>query len=155
MMDFPASERTQYLLKPGDLLINEGGAGIGRAAIWRGQLDECYFQKSVLRLRPIGHTSPEWMVECMRVAVAQKVLLVEGNLATIPHVPAEALRIYRFPFPPADDQNRLLSWLAKQRQHDRRMLATIERQIELLVEHRQALITSAVIGDLSVPVVAA
>ena len=153
-MDFPASERSRYRLRYGDLLINEGGAGVGRSAIWRDEVDECYFQKSVLRLRSTGHSSVEWMVECMRVAVAQKVPLVEGNLATIPHVPAEALRVWRLPFPPADVQHALLTWLRERRDHALRMREVTQRQISLLVERRQALITAAVTGTIEVGVAA-
>ena len=154
-MDFPSPERRQYRLLPGDLLINEGGAGVGRSAIWHGELDECYFQKSVLRLRPIGHSCPEWMLECMRVAVGMKVPLVEGNLATIPHVPAEALRVYRFPFPQQDTQNAMLAWLHDERSRDRPLRSATVNQIDLLAERRQALITAAVTGELDVPGVAA
>jgi len=154
-MDFPLADRARYRLRPGDLLINEGGAGIGRAAIWDAPVDECYFQKSVLRLRPTGHTQTRWMVECMRVAVDRKVFLVEGNLATIPHVPAEALRVHRFPFPPESVQSRLLEWLADQRRVARHVRSLVDTQIARLVEHRQALITAAVTGELDIPGVAA
>lgn len=149
-MDFPAAERRQYALKTGDLLINEGGAGIGRAALWNGQVDECYFQKSVLRLRSLGESDPRWMIECMRVAVATKVFLVEGNLATIPHVPAEALRAHRFPFPERSVQVSLLEALYRRRESDRRRRRALERQVALLQEHRQALITAAVTGQIDV-----
>ncbi|QCD60778.1 restriction endonuclease subunit S [Streptomyces hawaiiensis] len=43
----------RYRLRHGDLLVCEGGE-VGRAAIWQDQLDECYFQKSLHRLRPRG-----------------------------------------------------------------------------------------------------
>jgi type I restriction enzyme, S subunit len=148
-MDFPPIERIHYRLQQGDLLINEGGAGIGRSAIWMGEIPECYFQKSVLRLRPIRDCNPAWMVECMRVAVAKKVFLVEGNLATIPHVPAEALRAYRFPFPPRDIQDQLLSKLAESHDRDHRLRALTQRQVALLQERRQSLITAAVTGELA------
>lgn len=154
-MDFPESERAQYRLWPGDLLINEGGAGVGRSAIWRGEMDECFIQKSVLRLRSLGESRPEWMVECMRVAVAQKVPLVEGNLSTIPHLPAEAIRVWRFPFPPRNIQEQLLSWLEVRRRINGAVRNAAIRQIELLVEQRQALITAAVTGELEIPGAAA
>ena len=154
-MDFPPSERAKYRLRYGDLLINEGGAGVGRAAIWRNEVAECYFQKSVLRLRPISYSLPEWMLECMRVVVDRAVPMVEGNLATIPHLPAETLRAYRLPFPSADVQRKLLAWLRDQRSRTRPMRARIDRQIALLQEHRQALITAAVTGEIDVPGVAA
>lgn len=149
-MTFTAGDRTRLALRHGDLLVNEGGAGIGRTAIWRGELDECYFQKSVLRLRPIGWTDPEWFVECMRLAVHMKLFLVEGNLATIPHVPAESLRAHRFPFPPSDVQERLLDRLRDKRRRHAAIASALNRQIELLVEHRQALITAAVTGELDI-----
>jgi type I restriction enzyme S subunit len=95
------------------------------------------------------------MIECMRVAVSQRVLLVEGNLATIPHVPAEALRVYRFPFPPRDVQSQMLAWLQAQRGRDLPLRTAIEQQIDLLTERRQALITAAVTGELDIPGVAA
>jgi type I restriction enzyme S subunit len=149
-MEFPLSERAKYALKVGDLLINEGGAGVGRSAIWQGALSECYFQKSVLRLRPIADARPEWMVECMRVAVAQNVLLVEGNLATIPHVPAEALRPMRFPFPPAEIQDALLAQLRSELNRDQEVNRNLQSQIGLLLERRQAVITAAVTGQLDI-----
>ena len=150
-MDFPMDERHRYRLRAGDLLINEGGAGIGRAALWDGQIEDCYFQKSVLGLRPTADVSPRWMIECMRVAVAQKLFLVEGNTATIPLVPAEALRSRRFPFPPRPVQDAQLEWLDRERQRANQTRDRLTRQLALLQEHRQALITAAVTGELEIP----
>ncbi len=45
MMDFSPRERERLLLHKGDLLVCEGGFP-GRAAIWTGDLDECYYQKA-------------------------------------------------------------------------------------------------------------
>jgi type I restriction enzyme S subunit len=147
VMDFPPHEQARYRLRPGDLLINEGGAGVGRAAIWEGQLPECYFQKSVLRLRPLSDVNPRWFVECMRVAVAQRVALVEGNVSTIPHLPAELISVLRFPFPPRGVQDSQLAWLDEHRHRDTRLRRALERQVELLEEHRASLISSAVDGE--------
>jgi hypothetical protein len=74
------------------------------------------------------------MVECMRVAVAQKLFLVEGNVSTIPHLPAEALRVHRFPFPPRAIQEAQLAWLDEQRDKWRRVAGPLQRQVELLEE---------------------
>jgi type I restriction enzyme, S subunit len=150
-MDFPSADRAQYRLRQGDLLVNEGGAGIGRSAIWNDEIAECYFQKSVLRLRPIRDCSQDWMIECMRVAVAKKVFLVEGNLATIPHVPAEALRAFRFPFPARKVQDQLLPRLRENRKRDHQLRSATLSQIALLQERRQALITAAVTGEMEIP----
>ncbi|MDO9182446.1 MAG: restriction endonuclease subunit S [Bacteriovorax sp.] len=49
-MEFNEVERKKFRLKSGDLLVCEGGE-IGRAAIWRESLEECYYQKALHRLR--------------------------------------------------------------------------------------------------------
>lgn len=149
-MDFPPEERARYAVRPGDLLVNEGGAGIGRAAIWGGEINEIYYQKSVHRIRPRGQLSVRWLLEWLRVVVDRHVFEVEGNLATIPHVPAEALRQYRVPCPPQAEAESLLAELDATIKRDTGLQRATKTQIELLQERRQALITAAVTGRLQV-----
>jgi type I restriction enzyme S subunit len=150
-MDFPPADRVRYLVRAGDLLVNEGGAGIGRAAIWDGEIEEIYYQKSVHRIRPRGDVTVRWLLEWLRVVVNRHVFAVEGNLATIPHVPAEALRQYRVPCPPRDEADALIAALDSSVARDAAGLLATEAQIDLLTERRQALITAAVTGLLRIP----
>lgn len=53
-MDFDEGARRKFRLKSGDILVNEGGSYPGRSAIWSGELDECYYQKALHRLRPLS-----------------------------------------------------------------------------------------------------
>ena len=39
LMHFDAGDRARYALRPGDLLVCEGGE-VGRAAVWDGQLED-------------------------------------------------------------------------------------------------------------------
>jgi len=149
-MDFPPAELSRYSLRPGDLLVNEGGAGIGRAAIWDGQVPDIYYQKSVHRIRPRGQLNVRWLLEWMRVAVDRKVFQVEGNLATIPHVPAEALRRYPVPLPPASEANTLISRLDQLGEGTAALAVACKSQIALLQERRQSIITAAITGQLDV-----
>jgi type I restriction enzyme S subunit len=149
-MDFPPADRRRYQVRAGDLLVNEGGAGIGRAAIWDGKIDEIYYQKSVHRVRPRGSLGVRWLLEWLRVAVDRRVFHVEGNLATIPHVPAEALRQYRVPCPPAVDAGALIAALDATIERDMAVRRVTETQLTLLQERRQALITAAVTGQLDI-----
>lgn len=154
-MDFPARERALYRLEEGDLLVCEGGAGVGRAAVWRDELDECYFQKSLHRVRPRGRWPVEWLIEWLRVTKHVGALAVEGNLATIPHLTAEQLRAHRVPMPGPEECVRMLTELNAASATIDRHQALLTRQIELLQEHRQALITAAVTGQLAIPGVTA
>ena len=49
-MDFDEKDRVEFSLKNGDILMCEGGE-IGRCAIWKDELEECYFQKAIHRIR--------------------------------------------------------------------------------------------------------
>jgi type I restriction enzyme S subunit len=150
-MDFPPIDRSRYLVRAGDLLVNEGGAGIGRAAIWNGEIDEVYYQKSVHRVRPRRYLSVRWLLEWLRVAVNRNVFEVEGNLATIPHVPAEALRQYRVPCPPEAEMNALIAALDASVDRGASARRATTKQLDLLQERRAALITAAVTGQLDIP----
>ncbi len=55
VMDFDPEDRIRFSLNEGELLVCEGG-DIGRTAIWRGELSECYYQKAIHRVRPIRKT---------------------------------------------------------------------------------------------------
>ena len=49
-MDFTDAECVTLALQPGDLLICEGG-DIGRTAIWQNEVQDCYYQNHLHRLR--------------------------------------------------------------------------------------------------------
>lgn len=103
LMDFSAGDRLRFNLLPGDLLVNEGGSYVGRSAIWRGQIAECFYQKALHRVRPRQpeRDSAEFLLWLMWFATKQGVFVARGNQTTIDHLTAEALRRYRFAFPPA------------------------------------------------------
>lgn len=46
MMDFNEDDQKEFSLRNGDLLVCEGGE-IGRCAIWREEMADCYFQKAI------------------------------------------------------------------------------------------------------------
>ena len=61
-MDFNDSDREEFRLRRGDILICEGGE-VGRSAIWNDELPECYFQKALHRARPYPNAAtPEFIV---------------------------------------------------------------------------------------------
>lgn len=110
-MSFSSSERRQFLLRHGDLLVCEGGE-VGRASLWRSELDECYFQKAVHRVRPLSGTQvPRFLYYCLRAASAEGAFYEGGNRSTIAHLTAEQLRSHRFPFPPEEVQRAVVQRL--------------------------------------------
>jgi len=151
-MDFSEDDQLKFCLHPGDLMVNEGGSYVGRSAIWRGEIKECYYQKALhrLRARHSHRDSPEFMLYIMENATKSGVFVAGGQQATIEHLTAEALRRYRFAFPPHAEQTAIVAYLDAQTAKFDALTAEAERAIALLKERRSALISAAVTGKIDV-----
>ena len=90
-MDFAPWERDRYLLQPGDLLVCEGGE-VGRTAIWSGEIDECFYQKAIHRVRPQSESEePRFFYYLMSALAKRGVFSAGGNANTIDHLTAVQL----------------------------------------------------------------
>ena len=143
-MDFAPSERDRYLVQPGDLLVCEGGE-VGRTAQWKGELDECFYQKAIHRLRPRSEAElPRFFFFLMYTLAKRGVFTAGGNPNTIDHLTAVQLRHHRAPFPPPTEQRCIAAFLDRETAKIDTLVARKERLIALLQEKRTALITRAV-----------
>jgi type I restriction enzyme, S subunit len=111
-MDFDESERKEFRLLPGDLLICEGGE-VGRTAIWRGEVEECYFQKAIHRARPRDErTNPAFiMYHLMNAFLIRNAYGVVGTDTTIAHLPGVKLKALLMPAPPRVEQDTIVEAL--------------------------------------------
>jgi type I restriction enzyme S subunit len=107
-MDFSDDEAKFYALKPGDLLICEGG-DIGRTAIWNGEIEPCYYQNHIHRLRSkTQNTIPLFYMYWMDAAINLLGLYVgQGNRTTIPNLSKGRLSSFVVPVPPLNEQRRI------------------------------------------------
>jgi type I restriction enzyme S subunit len=143
-MDFSETDRLRLALRPGDLLVCEGGE-VGRCAVWSGDLDECYYQKALHRVRPYREEDrSEFLYYALYAAAHQGVLDAGADLSTIAHLPAEKFRRHRLPFPPSDEQRAIVEFLDRETARIDALIEKKRRQIELLHEKRAALISHAV-----------
>jgi len=149
LMDFPPEDWERYQLKPGDLLICEGGQP-GRAAVWLGGDTPMFYQKALHRARPRGDHNPRWLLYCLRAAVAANYFAVDGNTTTIAHLTGEQLSATRFPFPSGEEQRALVSELDALHDSLHMSETAIDSSLALLEERKRAVITAAVTGELNV-----
>ncbi len=99
-MDFSEDDRREFALRQGDLLICEGGE-VGRCAIWRGELDECYFQKALHRARPDpSKCCSEFLEWHLWFAAHAGQLARESAISTIAHLTGVILERLSVPLPP-------------------------------------------------------
>ena len=149
-MDFPPSVRNRYLLRPEDLLVCEGGE-VGRTAIWGGELDECFYQKAIHRVRPWSDSEiPRFFYFLMYALAKCGAFTAGGNPNTIDHLTAVQLRHYRVPFPATSEQRAIAAFLDRETARIDALIAKIRQAIDHLNEFRTALISAAVTGKIDV-----
>jgi type I restriction enzyme S subunit len=85
-----------------------------------------------------------------QAAAATGVFAGTGGKSTIAHLPAEALRRYRFAFPPLSEQLEIASFLDRESVRFDTLTAEAQRAIDLLQERRTAVISAAVTGQIDV-----
>ena len=111
-MDFNEEDRIEFELQNGDLLVCEGGE-IGRCAVWHNEIQPCFFQKALHRVRcnrQIVH--PDYLgwwfkYNCDHDGFAT----IAGAKATIPHLPGVKLKQLRVAIPPLELQEQFAAFV--------------------------------------------
>ena len=108
-MWFSNDELKKLRLQKGDLLLNEGG-DVGRTVMWNDELDECYIQNSVNRVRVI-HSNPHYIkyVSILYHGVGYYDSIV--SRVSIPHLTKDKLENVSFILPPLFEQEQIVSYL--------------------------------------------
>jgi len=131
-MHFTNTEETRLKLQAGDLLLCEGG-DVGRTAIWDCQIDGCYYQNHLHRLRAKSayEIDPQfalyWFWYAFEVA---NIYIGRSNVTTIPNLSQSKLSELQLPKPEVYEQRRISHVLAK-------VQAAIEQQARLIALTRE------------------
>lgn len=145
-MRFLARELGLYRLQNGDLLVTEGGVTVGRSAIWNSELEECYIQNSINRVRAKKvHTTKflyYWLYSLKHAGLID--LIAERS--TFGHLTKEKLENLVTVLPSETEIPTIVDYLDSQSERVGRIISRIEREIELLEEFRGALIDEVVTG---------
>jgi type I restriction enzyme S subunit len=95
-MTFDDEERQKFALRPGDLLVCEGGEP-GRAAVWRGELSDCFFQKALHRVRPKPGFDSEFLMFSLWHLSNRGAFADLNSKTTIAHLPLIRLKTVDIP----------------------------------------------------------
>ncbi len=102
-------ELENYELRRGDVLICEGGHGIGRTAVWESDETGMIFQKALHRVRPGKQLNSHFFAFCMKVYAGSGILEQYYTGAGIPHFTGQSLARLKFPLPPLAEQQRIVA----------------------------------------------
>lgn len=148
--------RLEYLLRPGDFLMCRASGSldlIGSAALvpsgTRAQLLLC---DKVYRLRLDSSVSQDFYVLLMRARPIREAIKLgtSGAEGMANNLPSGTVRGLRFPSAPRSVQAEIVDRLMALRTEGEQARSLMSRQLELLRERKQALITAAVAGEFDV-----
>lgn len=112
-MNFTSEEMAVYRLQPGDLLLGEASGSaseVGKPALWNGEIEECAFQNTLIRVRPSG-ADPRYLLHYFKFLASTGEFAARSRGAGINHLGSEALASWMIPLPSAEDQRRMATLL--------------------------------------------
>ena len=150
----PEGMRTKRALRVGDLLLEKSGGGekqpVGRVVLWDRELsDPVVCSNFIARMRPQPGFDSSYLQLVHRALYACGVTMLSIKQTTgIQNLDAEHYLDRTISVPKLKEQIRIRTELEALVGCERRIADQSEQQVQLLDEHRDALITAAVTGEL-------
>jgi len=142
-MWFSEDELKKYRLEEKDILITEGGE-VGRACIWKEELEECYIQNSVYRVKCHEEYDQDFFLfQCFMLGISGYFESIVNKIS-IAHLTKEKLKEVYFVFPGFEEQKQISNFLRKKTQQIDDLISKKRRLIQLLEEEKAAVINRAV-----------
>lgn len=145
----PPALAARCLLADGDVLLTEGGDldKLGRGTVWHAELPDCLHQNHVFAVRPAKTLLPDFLSLLTRTPYARAYFEMTASKTTgIASTSSTKIASFRVPLPSIDEQQSIIARAEDRLARLSSAIESIERQAGLLKEHRQALITTTVMG---------
>lgn len=140
------ADKIRYRVKPGDLLVCEGGE-VGRAAIWQGEISEIYFQKALHRLRPRRGYDVHVMQALLEYWSRCGAFVNFVTRTSIAHLPREKFVSMPLPVPPPEEQARIAAALSDAD----KLIATLEGLVAKKKAIKQGMMQELLTGHARLP----
>ncbi len=147
-MWFAKSEKKQYELTAGDLIVTEGG-DVAAACIWEGEVNPCYIQNAVYRVRSLPGFLNKYLYYHLFVAKTTGYIDMLCNKATIAHFTKDKFSNLPFIVLPLDEQQKIVAHLDEKCGEIDKVVVNKQKQNEQLAAYRQSLVTEAVTKGLN------
>ena len=143
-MLFSENEKKKYIVKKGDLLVVEGGAG-GTCAIIDKDIDDVYIQNSLMIVRGFPNkVSNNYIFYALSSLVKRGYADSVCNKATILHFTKEKLESTNIALAPLCEQIKIINYLDTVTSQIDVAISQQKKMIELLNERKQIIINNAV-----------
>ena len=115
-MHFSAAEVGTFRLHPGDILLSEASGSaseVGKPAIWRGEIPDCCFQNTLLRVRS-SHVEQRYLLWLFKALALTGRFGAGSRGVGIHHLGARALSEWPIPIAPRPEQERIVAAIEEQ-----------------------------------------
>ncbi len=145
-MAMSSADIKNYRLRKGDLLVCEGGE-VGRSAIWNSQLEECYYQKALHRLRPKRYFNTTLMQAMLQYMADINLLENFVTKTSIAHLPKDKFQTVPLLVPPKKEQDIIASSISDMDA----LIGAIEQLIAKKRDIKQATMQQLLTGQKRLP----
>ena len=142
-------------VRPGDILISRLAGTVGRACLAPDLGTRMVVSVDVVIMRPTKELDPRFVVAYLSSSYHLELAELLARGTTMARLSRSQVGEMPLPTPPLREQLRIADAVAEHSLLLGRAVAALDRQIDLLLERRQALITAAMTGQLEIPGVAA
>lgn len=132
-IEIQISEEARYSLKPGDVLMTEGGDNdkLGRGAVWDGQIPRCLHQNHIFAVRPFDPENSYWINWMTQTEFLKYFFLSRSKQTTnLASISSTNLKVTPIIFPPLHERSAIATYLDTK-------TAQIDRKIDLLTQKAQ------------------
>lgn len=149
-MNFDDADFKRFKLEVGDVLLNEGSGSakeVGKPAIWRGEIANCCYQNTLLRVQPHRCSSAYAYYYFLLTARAGRFVSSTQGV-NIQHIGREGLACYPFPLAPEPEQHEVVRRIESAFAKTDRLTKEAKRALELVGRLDEAILAKAFRGEL-------
>ena len=151
VIELPASVAAGVELRPGDVLMTEGGDldKLGRGHLWKGEIEGCLHQNHIFAVRCFRHKlMPMFLAYVTAAKYGRDYFEATGKKTTnLACTNATKVGEFPIPLPPLEEQKAICVHLDAKLDEVKRIVAGIESQIATLTAYRKSLIHECVTGQ--------
>jgi len=151
VIELPASVAKGVELRPGDVLMTEGGDldKLGRGHVWNGEIPGCLHQNHIFAVRCFLHkVKPMFLAYVTAAKYGRDYFEATGKKTTnLACTNATKVGEFPIPLPRLTEQEAICSYLEKKLGEVKGTVTSIEAQIATLTAYRKSLIHECVTGQ--------
>ncbi|WP_321503314.1 restriction endonuclease subunit S [Breoghania sp.] len=149
-MNFDDSDFKRFQLEDGDVLLNEGSGSpteVGKPTIWRGEIADCCYQNTLLRVQP-SQCSSEYLYYYFLLTARAGRFVASTQGVNIQHIGRQGLANFPVPLAPETEQKEIVRRIESAFQKIDRLAAEAKRALELTDKLDEAILAKAFRGEL-------